>query len=76
MPKQNFLKKVHHTAKMKALKEKRKKLDAQRKKLSQEYKRIFKIESARLRKTAKSKKGTKKHTGAGSFLKKIGRAHV
>lgn len=72
MAKINFLKRVHHTLKMKVLKEKRRKLDAKRKKLALEYKRAFKLESARLKKQLKpAKKGEKKHSGAGSFLKKV-----
>lgn len=72
MAKTNFLKRVHHTPKMKALKERRKKLDAKRKKLAAEYKRIFKLEAARLGRQYKGdKKGTAKHRGAGSFLKSV-----
>jgi len=44
----NFLRRVHNSPKLKALKAKRKKLEAAQKKLSRLYKAKFKIEARRL----------------------------
>ena len=60
MPKMNFLKRVHATPKVKAIKKKIATNERARKKLSGEYKRAIKSESKRLAAQIKKSKPKKK----------------